>query len=38
VSLCAGHHLHGIHRGYIRVSGRAPDGLAWELGEEVRAG
>ena len=38
VSLCAGHHLHGIHRGYIRVSGRAPDGLVWELGEEARAG
>jgi hypothetical protein len=31
VSLCAGHHLYGIHRGYIRVSGRAPDGLVWEL-------
>ena len=38
VSLCAGHHLHGIHRGYIRVSGRAPHGLVWELGEEARAG
>ncbi|MBS1109267.1 MAG: endonuclease [Anaeromyxobacteraceae bacterium] len=38
VSLCAGHHLHGIHRGYIRVSGRAPDALVWELGEEARAG
>ncbi|HQR28935.1 MAG TPA: HNH endonuclease signature motif containing protein, partial [Anaeromyxobacteraceae bacterium] len=36
VSLCAGHHLHGIHRGYVRVSGRAPDGLVWELGEEPR--
>ena len=38
VSLCAGHHLYGIHRGYIRVSGRAPDGLVWEFGEEARAG
>ncbi len=39
VSLCAGHHLHGIHRGYIRVTGRAPDALVWELGEEaVRRG
>ena len=38
VSLCSGHHLHGIHRGYIRVSGRAPDRLVWEIGEEVRAG
>jgi hypothetical protein len=36
VSLCAAHHLHGIHAGYIRVSGRAPDALVWELGEEVR--
>jgi len=31
VSLCAGHHLHGIHAGYIRVSGRAPDQLKWEV-------
>ncbi len=31
VSLCAGHHLHGIHAGYIRVSGRAPDQLRWEV-------
>ncbi len=44
VSLCAGHHLHGIHRGYIRVSGTAPGGLVWEFGErgtpgkEARAG
>jgi hypothetical protein len=32
VSLCAPHHLHGVHRGWIRVSGRAPDALVWELG------
>ena len=32
VSLCAGHHLHGIHAGYIRVSGLAPDQLKWEMG------
>jgi hypothetical protein len=31
ISLCAVHHLRGIHGGYIRVSGRAPDGLVWEL-------
>ncbi|MGA8891083.1 MAG: HNH endonuclease signature motif containing protein [Anaeromyxobacteraceae bacterium] len=36
VSLCAGHHLHGVHRGYVRVSGQAPDGLRWEIGEERR--
>jgi hypothetical protein len=33
VSVCAAHHLHGIHRGWIRVSGTAPDGLRWEVGE-----
>jgi len=35
-ALCAGHHLHGVHRGFIRVRGRAPDRLVWELG--VRPG
>jgi hypothetical protein len=29
---CKPHHLHGIHRGYVRVRGRAPDALTWELG------
>lgn len=33
VSICVAHHLHGIHRGWVRVSGRAPDELCWELGE-----
>ena len=33
VSLCVAHHLHGVHRGWARVSGRAPDQLTWELGE-----
>jgi hypothetical protein len=32
LSLCAAHHLHGIHGGRIRVFGRAPDGLVWEFG------
>lgn len=32
VSLCAAHHLHGVHRGWIRVEGRAPEGLQWRLG------
>jgi hypothetical protein len=32
VALCAFHHLVGIHGGYLRVSGRAPDGLTWEIG------
>ena len=31
VALCAPHHLRGVHRGLIRVSGTAPDGLVWEL-------
>lgn len=33
VSLCAGHHLHGVHRGYLRVSGKAPDRLVWALAD-----
>jgi hypothetical protein len=32
LSLCAAHHLHGVHRGWVRVAGRAPDGLVWGLG------
>jgi 5-methylcytosine-specific restriction endonuclease McrA len=36
VSLCAAHHLHGIHGGYIRVTGKAPDQLRWELGLRLR--
>jgi hypothetical protein len=32
-SLCAAHHLHGVHRGFVRVRGLAPDRLVWELGE-----
>jgi hypothetical protein len=30
--VCPCHHLRGIHGGYIRVTGRAPDGLVWEVG------
>ena len=36
VTVCAGHHLHGIHAGHVRAWGTAPDGITWELG--VRAG
>jgi hypothetical protein len=32
VALCACHHLRGVHGGYIRVWGRAPDALIWEVG------
>jgi hypothetical protein len=35
-SLCAAHHLHGVHQGWVRVRGRAPEGLTWEQG--VRPG
>ncbi len=34
-SLCLAHHLHGVHKGYVRVHGRAPDALEWELGERA---
>ncbi|HEX8908020.1 MAG TPA: HNH endonuclease [Anaeromyxobacteraceae bacterium] len=30
-SLCAAHHLVGVHRGYLRVTGTAPDRLRWEV-------
>jgi hypothetical protein len=29
---CKPHHLHGIHAGYVRVTGHAPGALVWELG------
>jgi hypothetical protein len=31
VTLCAAHHQRGVHRGVIRISGRAPDELVFEL-------
>jgi 5-methylcytosine-specific restriction endonuclease McrA len=37
VSLCAAHHLHGVHGGHIRVTGKAPDQLQWELGLRLRS-
>jgi hypothetical protein len=36
VTLCAWHHLRGIHAGRVRAWGEAPDGITWEIG--VRAG
>ncbi len=30
-TLCAWHHLRGVHAGIVRCSGRAPDGLTFEL-------
>ena len=38
VALCACHHLRGIHGGYIRVQGRAPDELVWEVAGRVWTG
>jgi hypothetical protein len=32
VTVCAFHHLRGIHKGILRCVGRAPDGLRWEMG------
>jgi hypothetical protein len=32
VTLCAFHHLRGVHAGLIRCSGRAPDRLRFALG------
>jgi hypothetical protein len=37
VGLCAAHHLHGVHRGWVRVRGTAPDRLVWDLGERPAA-
>jgi hypothetical protein len=36
VTVCAAHHLRGIHRGWIRARGKAPDAIVWDLG--VRPG
>jgi hypothetical protein len=32
ITVCAAHHLHGIHASVVRVWGEAPDGVTWELG------
>ena len=31
-SACNRHHLRGVHFGYVKVRGKAPDDLLWELG------
>jgi hypothetical protein len=38
VALCAFHHLRCVHGGYLRVSGKAPDGLTWHLNGEPWTG
>ncbi len=32
ITVCAAHHLHGIHAGIVFVEGRAPDVLTWRMG------
>ncbi len=32
VTLCHAHHHHALHRGTLRVTGRAPHALTWEIG------
>ncbi len=34
-TVCWKHHLEGIHRGLVWVTGRAPDQLVWELGRKA---
>ena len=29
--LCPAHHLHGVHLGYVKVQGQAPDRLVWSM-------
>jgi hypothetical protein len=31
-TVCADHHLHGLHAGVVRATGEAPSRLVWELG------
>jgi len=32
ITLCAFHHLRGVHAARLRCRGRAPDGLTWQMG------
>jgi hypothetical protein len=32
ITLCAGHHLRGVHAGRVRIRGKAPGALRFELG------
>lgn len=32
ITLCHAHHQHGVHAGVVRLQGRAPDNLQWEIG------
>jgi hypothetical protein len=35
VTLCHAHHYHGVHKGRVRVSRRAPGALRWGLGRRA---
>ena len=35
ITLCAYHHLRGVHAGTVRIRGRAPERLVFELGVEL---
>src|SRR5436309_1734357 len=32
ITVCAWHHLRGIHTGRVRATGEAPDAITWEIG------
>jgi hypothetical protein len=36
ITLCAWHHLRGIHAGRVRAEGDAPDAFTWEIGVRPR--
>ncbi len=36
ITLCAWHHLRGVHAGRVRAEGEAPDGITWEIGVRPR--
>lgn len=38
ITVCAAHHLHGLHRGRIRACGAAPQDVVWELGVRFGGG
>ena len=35
VSVCAWHHLRGLHARRVRAWGKAPDDITWEIGVGV---
>lgn len=37
ITLCAAHHQRCLHAGFLRIRGRAPDGLTFELGVQPGA-